>query len=254
YCEYIRIFFINYIFLIMLQKYLENYNINYILDLEEKKDLQYINIKKSWIKINEYKNVSDNDKFFFIKIIIYNSLISYQLSGTGEKRWQEFAEFLYQNFDKLLKNIELYKTFLINSKNNRRLINMKIKRLKKIDKFFEEVDNLNSLINYYQNMTSLNTKLAYCMKQKKTAKTIVFSIKMFAYSCRIVFDKIERFPFDICIPLDSRIKKIYEINTGNKNYKESEIIKYFDDISKKIKIAPLHIDSLLWVDYWKNEI
>jgi len=50
------------------------------------------------------------------------------------------------------------------------------------------------------------------MGQSVDAKTIVFSVKMFSYACRNVFGYLEYFPYELNLPLDSRLKKIYEKN------------------------------------------
>lgn len=58
-------------------------------------------------------------------------------------------------------------------------------------------------------MFEFNAKIAQIMNQKQDAKTIVFTTKMFGYGARIVFEKIIKYPFEIQIPLDSRLTRIY---------------------------------------------
>jgi len=72
------------------------------------------------------------------------------------------------------------------------------------------------------------------MNQNIYDKTIVFSIKMFAYAMRALGYKFKPFPFEIAIPLDYRLKKI------------NPDLNYWFYVSKQTNIPPLHIDSLIW--------
>jgi DNA-(apurinic or apyrimidinic site) lyase len=96
------------------------------------------------------------------------------------------------------------------------------------------------------------------MERPRDSKTLTFTIKMFGYGARIIFKKIVYYPIDINIPIDSRLKKIYEINTNQKpsnNIKQKKMIaKYFANLSNQYKIPPLHLDSILWIDYRKKYI
>jgi DNA-(apurinic or apyrimidinic site) lyase len=69
--------------------------------------------------------------------------------------------------------------FIKQSKNNKRFIDTKVKRLYKLKDFIDLY-----IVNqkkYYGNMLHLRDDLAKVMKQKKDAKTIVFAVKMFSY-------------------------------------------------------------------------
>ena len=56
---------------------------------------------------------------------------------------------------------------------------------------------------------------------------------------------------DINIPVDSRIKKIYKLNT-DKEADESQIREFFANLSQKHKITPLDLDTILRLDYRKT--
>jgi DNA-(apurinic or apyrimidinic site) lyase len=89
------------------------------------------------------------------------------------------------------------------------------------------------------------------MKQKKDAKTVVFAIKMFWYWARVAFGKVITYPYKINIPIDSRLTNIYE-----KIWKDNlKIEDFYKKLSKEKNIPPLHLDSVLWVNYnylmWK---
>lgn len=102
-------------------------------------------------------------------------------------------------------------------------------------------------------MKLFNKNISEIMSQKEDAKTIVFTTKMFWYWCRIIFKEFIKYPFDLTIPIDSRIIKIYEKETKKLN-NIKEIKKYFYDLSIEYNIPQLHLDSILWIWYWNNYI
>jgi DNA-(apurinic or apyrimidinic site) lyase len=126
--------------------------------------------------------------------------------------------------------------FLKQSKNNKRLINIKIKRIYKLDSFINSFKGKGKY--YYHNMISLRDILAKTMNQKLDAKTIVFAVKMFGYSARNLFDFVA-YPFEISIPIDSRLTKIFE---KYNDQTEININTFYQNISKNLKIVPLHLD------------
>jgi DNA-(apurinic or apyrimidinic site) lyase len=85
------------------------------------------------------------------------------------------------------------------------------------------------------------------MNQKITDKTIVFAVKMFGYAGRNIFGYVEYYPDILLLPIDSRLRKLFEIyGSGEQNIEE-----YYRNLSKQLNISPLHLDSLLWVNYDK---
>jgi N-glycosylase/DNA lyase len=110
----------------------------------------------------------------------------------------------------------------LQSKNNKRLLKIKINRINKVEEnkilLFE---NVNSILRKTENNTITKEDytefiefLAKIMKQKINDKTIVFAFKMFFYCLDIIKinnnnnDKIYMLPH-ILLPFDSRIKKIF---------------------------------------------
>jgi len=83
------------------------------------------------------------------------------------------------------------------------------------------------------------------MKQKKDAKTIVFAVKIFSYWARNIFKKINYFPEEINVPIDSRLIALFE----KYKWEYEDIWKFYLDLSKKLNIPELHLDALLWVNY-----
>lgn len=230
----------------ILYNQLKEYTIEDALDLE-KIDPQYKALEIL------YRDI-DDEKLFF-SLILVNSLLAYQLSSSWEEYWEEFSKkatlynskILTDNIEWLaLYIIKFFKDFLPNSKWNKRLLNMKLIRLWKIEYFLKQfIDNLD---NYLDNLVFLRDDLSSAMKQKKDAKTIVFAIKMILYWKSI--SKLET-PIniinEITIPIDSRLEKIFE------KYKEDsvDIKKFYRDLSIKLGIPEIHLDAILWINYKK---
>jgi DNA-(apurinic or apyrimidinic site) lyase len=198
----------------------------------EENDRQFIALKNLWKKWSKVSN--------YLGLIIANSIICYQLSWKWEDYWEEFWKYFSEksiNYENLI--FELWE-FIKQSKNNKRFVQMKLKRLEKLKLFF------NNFIwkeeYYYKNMIELRNDLAKIMKQKNDAKTIVFAVKMFSYWARNCFEKLVYFPDEINIPIDSRLQKIFD--TYKWDY--GDINKFYFDLSKKLKISELHLDAILW--------
>lgn len=200
----------------------------------ENEDRQFIALKKL--------EKTFNDKNVYLWLIVANSIICYQLSWKWEDYWEEFSSYFSWKDFKLNKIILELSNFIKQSKNNRRFVETKINRLKKIDNFLNNFDSK----KYFLNMINLRDELSFILNQKKDAKTIVFAIKMFSYWSRLIFGN-HICPDDIFIPIDSRLKKIFE--KYKENYVDEKI--FYDDLSKKIWIPPLHLDAILWVNYTK---
>ena len=200
----------------------------------EESDRQFIALK------NLYNNIKNKE--LYLALIIANSLICYQLSWKWEEYWEEFSKY-FSSYD--LEKDNLIKSlwnFIKNSKNNKRFIKTKIKRLEKIEVFLYEFIWRQEY--YYSHMLELRDKLAKTMKQKPDAKTIVFAVKMFSYWARDIFD-FTRFPKEICVPIDSRLIALFEKYKWDYN----DINKFYFDLSDKLYIPELHLDAILWVNY-----
>jgi len=79
------------------------------------------------------------------------------------------------------------------------------------------------------------------------AKTCCFAIKMYGYAFRAISGKVYVYPSTVPIPLDSRLQKIYHQSYGVAPL--STMIAYFSSLAKNHSLAPLHLDSLLWLQY-----
>ncbi len=238
-------------------------------------DSQFLSLKKliEKVKILVWKTSDPNFLGeYCLFLIIQNALICYQLSGRWEKYWQEFAvyleKYIFENFknsdftkyffapmnskeidndDFRNNNIEFWENFLSQCKNNRRFTSMKIKRIIKSLDILEDLSE--SFFWYYQNMDKLNTLIAKKMKQKENAKTVVFSIKMFGYGARVLFNQQICFPFKIQIPIDCRLTDFCAnyLQKDKEEIKNKEIEDFYKKLSDFLEIPPLHLDALLWL-------
>jgi len=201
---------------------LSKFSIEEILYFEENYDLQYRYLRFL------YKNIKNQN--LFLKLIVINSLLAFQLSYKGEKFWKIFSIYFSKHNDNIYNNflsfIDLY---------NRRFKEIKIKRLNKIYNWIKDKD----LLIYKDDLVKFNSEIAKVMGQNIYDKTIVFSTKIYGYGLRIIGYKII-YPFEIFIPIDNRIGKI----SKDKNY--------WIKLSKEINIPLLHIDSLIWITMGLN--
>jgi len=203
----------------------------------EKNDIQYKALE------NLYKNIKD--KTIFLQLIIANSLVCYQLSWTWENYWQEFSEY-FSNKD--IKNTitDEVDIFIRNSKNNKRLVDIKSKRLQKSNIFIQDYQSRHKL--FLENPLIFAQDLKDTMNQKITDKTIVFTIKMWNYWCSISEKKVFILPFELIIPIDSRLTNLYEKYNSDKSLKIKE---FYHNLREKLSIPRLHLDAILWVEYEK---
>jgi len=217
---------------------LKQFTLDDIRFVEEKVDEQFKALQYL------YNNLDTDSRKYFLPLIIANALVSYQLNTTGEQYWWEFAKYFSSKEINQENFLQLFRDFLLNSKGNKRYLNVKIRRLEKFSKHIETLKEREQY--YYNNMSKLNDFLARVMNQKREAKTIVFAVKMFGYGARIKFNKFVLFPFDVAIPLDSRIQKLTSKLT------DEDPIEFWFHISRETNIPPLHIDSLVWTAMGKT--
>lgn len=239
-----------------LFKKLEKYNLADAIKFEQN-DRQFLALKKLWesiFKDSETSSQWQNNNldlqkekkiYFYLSLILGNSIVCYQLSGKWEDYWEEFSKYFSDKFreDFLpLDLIDLLANFLKVCKKNKRFTDMKIARLQKFLPFLEEF--LGKEKYFYENMTELQEKIAKTMKQKKDAKTVVFAVKMFSYGARNIFDFVE-FPNDLLIPIDSRLTNLFEKYW---NFDE-KIEDFYKNLSLDLKIPMMHLDAIVWTSY-----
>lgn len=233
----------------MITEIVDKYSFEDVIAIEES-DRQFLALKWAWdhIKNRDFGQIDKNlVQEAFLKAIVYNSMITYQIAWSGELRWEEFANKLKSDFDILLvdfiqwkHSLDRWYNLMTTSKYNKRLYNIKLSRLKKLSEF-----QLKSMAFYYENMLDLWSDLSEAMSVDKGSKTISFAVKMFGYPARVVYEKFIPYPLEISIPVDSRIRKLFLSNYGK--ISDKEIIAKVFELSQKSGIAPLHLDSLFWV-------
>ncbi len=192
----------------------------------EESDRQYKALKEL------YQALKDRELFF--KLVLLNSLLSYQLQMKGEDYWEKFSSFFKEN------PLEEFERFL--SLYNKRFLPSKVKRYKKALRCVNSLFEKHSLKELGRELPLLVKSLSECMGQKSDAKTIVFAAKMFTYAYRIVFNTYPEGLWEIEIPLDSRLKKILPS------------LKEWREVSEKVGIPPILLDALIWVPMGKNPI
>lgn len=228
----------------ILLKKLEKYGLEDAIIFEEN-DRQFLALKNLWEKI-EKKSWDLQDKiFFYLGLILGNSLVCYQLSWKWEDYWEEFFYYFSDKFEKNMNYFEIIKLlseFLMVSKKNRRFTDMKLKRLEKFANFLKNFFGKEKY--YYENMDIFREELAEIMNQKKDAKTIVFAIKMFSYGARNIF-WFRKIPEDFLIPIDSRLMSLFL-----KYWRHNEKIDdFYKEIANNLKIPMMHLDAIIWTSY-----
>ncbi len=214
-----------------LREILKKLGIECARTIEERVDLQFDALR------NLYGLLRDPE--IFLKLVIANSIVSYQLTAKGEDWWWEFSRYFSANPPEGSIR-EAYSLFLPNSRTNRRLVASKLKRLKRLEPFLQSLTLEDLKTYYFENMAGLRNELARVMDSKKSAKTIVFSVKMFGYGARIAFSEFVPYPMGIEIPDDVRI------NAYTKRFTNEPAPAFWTRIAEEVGIPPLHIDSILW--------
>lgn len=232
-----------------IEQFIQKYDISKIKKLEQN-DPQFLALKQA------RKDIKNKDENLFLYLTIQCALVGYQISGSGELWRTEFWNKISDDRDilKSLRNEKKSNTnrryqFLTTSKYNKRIYNIKTKRLVKFENILQDDLDLQS---YSNKMSTLQQMISKTMNRPKQSKTITFAIKMFGYACEIINKKETIYPMDIFIPIDSRIKKIYATQFPDNDIDEEKIQEYFNTLSIHYNISPLHLDSILRLDYWKS--
>ncbi|WP_297506759.1 N-glycosylase/DNA lyase [Thermococcus sp.] len=199
--------------------------------IEERVDLQF----EALARLRE--NLKNDE--LFMKLVIANALVSYQLTGKGEDWWWEFSRH-FSSEPRIEGIAEAYARFLPSSRTNRRLVAGKLRRLERLEPFLNSLgmDDLRRF--YFEDMVGLRDELASVLGSKKSAKTIVFAVKMFGYAGRIAFGEFVPYPMEIDIPDDVRI------NAYTRRFTSEPPVGFWRRIALETGIPPLHIDSILW--------
>ncbi len=202
-----------------LVKVLENFS-KKELDLLESLDRQYLALQRLYSSLGEPE--------LFLKLVVVNALMSYQLQMKGEKYWETFGEYFSEN-----PGLENFRQFI--EAFNRRFLNAKLKRLEKVLRCVEGLFQRYSLEELGDDLKSMVSELARCLGQKPESKTVVFAAKMFMYGYRIAFGRDPSNGEEIDIPLDSRLSKI------------SPRREFWRELSRRTGIPQIRLDGVIWI-------
>ena len=239
-----------------VSKFIAKYSLDDVLKIEQN-DSQNLAIKHAWETIRDQYGDSMSARNSFLYLLIQTALVSYQVAGSWPLWWDEITQKIAADFGDvwpLLREGQCpgerwYKT-LTNSHYNKRLYNNKRNRLVRFYKYFGEYFNVETIDYeyFYNDMKSLLQYIMSTTKATSISKTAVFAIKIFGYGARRVYDDLKIFPMDISIPLDSRLRKIWKLELGE--VRDTDLLNWFNELWKKHGIPPLHLDSLLRIEYW----
>ncbi len=225
-------------------EFIKQYNLHDITFTQvlktESNDRQFLALRSLWLGVSGRLAVES-----YLFLVITNALVCYQLSGKGEDYWEEFAECVAEELPTVASFgdvVAFFSAFLPNSVCNKRLVEVKLKRVEKLREFYAEFIERGQAREYYNDMLSLAESLASVMRQRVTDKTILFAIKMFGYAGRVVYGKFIQYPFELSAPIDSRLIKLAP--KGLKNI--TEVREFYNKIAKELQIPPLHLDAILW--------
>jgi DNA-(apurinic or apyrimidinic site) lyase len=191
----------------------------------EKIDRQYKALERL------YRALEDKELFF--KLVLVNALLSYQLPTKGENYWENFARYFSEH-----PELEKFEDFL--KKYNNRFLSSKLRRLQKVLRAIKPL-TLKDFAQFCKNPERLLNYLSRKLNQDRESKTLVFTVKMFIYACRVVTGKDIIAPHTVFIPLDVRLKKI------------SPEREFWLKLGKEIGIPLLHLDAVIWVTMGAKE-
>jgi len=130
--------------------------------------------------------------------------------------------------------------YLPHSRNNRRLTRQKARRLAKAAPFLLSL-NTETVHRYHRDMTSLARDLARTLGTDPESKTVVFAVKTFGYAAREITGEYVPYPFDVPIPVDSRITKI------TRRITDEDPVTFWNRVAERTSVPPLHLDTVLWL-------
>lgn len=188
-------------------------------------------------------------------LAVLNSLVSYQLSSKGEDYWMEFSRYSFKagNPDDLARE---FMDFLINSKGNKLLRDVKALRIKKFLNSKAHVEIYVKFHDLLKDLRGLREVIKRVLNVEGSEKTVVFAIKMFYYASRVCGNYVVP-PMDIELPVDRRIAAVtytsgivdsesaVVIEEVMRNYKTVQ--KVWMEISRLSNIPPLNLDSIIWI-------
>jgi N-glycosylase/DNA lyase len=113
-----------------LESYVGQYTFTDIITIEES-DRQFIALQEAWRKVCDLGMTQE----LFVYLAVECALISFQVAGSGPDWWEEFGAKVMSDCAILMtlehSNVDWRYDFLTHSRYNKRLYNIKRKRLEK---------------------------------------------------------------------------------------------------------------------------
>ncbi|MGC9121843.1 MAG: N-glycosylase/DNA lyase [Thermogladius sp.] len=131
-------------------------------------------------------------------LVVANSLVSYQLSTTGEVYWTEFAKWVVSSAGGLY---EVHRGFLESTRFNRARLLDKLDRLSRFYASRLAAELEADPLRYCGNLQGLVEELARTMGGSPEDKTIAFAGKMLRYVCLACGSETKG---DVAVPVDRR--------------------------------------------------
>ena len=219
-----------------LSEVLRELSLSDVLAFEER-DPQFIVVKKLCTALN--------DPGLVAVLVAMNSVVSYMLTGRGEKHWGYFSEYFSRNRPSDL--CRDFKAYVMKSPYLARGRDVKVNR---IDRFCSA-----KLHDKLRDLTNLNEAwrlLANGLRSPINSKTVVFAIKMLYYAYRACGVNVKP-PEDLPVPVDYRIATLTQcsglINADVKLLmsRQGIVQEAWGRVTRLSGIPQVNLDSLLWV-------
>ncbi|MGC9009090.1 MAG: N-glycosylase/DNA lyase [Sulfolobales archaeon] len=206
---------------------------------------------------NLYRELNDCSSLALLTVL--NSIVSYQLSTTGEDYWWEFSR--YQEFKKYSRNPEMlwdaFRRFLLSSRGNTSAREIKLRRISRLREEEFHIEIYAKFSDYAKDLGSFARRLSEILRQSIYDKTIVFSVKMLYYVARICNMKIGGFE-EVKIPVDRRVAAVSFTSEMVDVVDNRDVVEYimrekktalraWDIVSETSGIPLIKLDSLIWV-------
>jgi DNA-(apurinic or apyrimidinic site) lyase len=206
---------------------------------------------------NLYRELNDCSSLALLTVL--NSIVSYQLSTTGEDYWWEFSR--YQEFKKYSRNPEMlwdaFRRFLLSSRGNTSAREIKLRRISRLREEEFHIEIYAKFSDYAKDLGSFARRLSEILRQSIYDKTIVFSVKMLYYVARICNMKIGGFE-EVKIPVDRRVAAVSFTSEIVDVVDNRDVVEYimrekktalraWDIVSETSGIPLIKLDSLIWV-------
>ncbi|NJE30095.1 N-glycosylase/DNA lyase [Thermococcus sp. 18S1] len=185
----------------------------------------------------------------FATLMVMTGLNDYQLKGPAEEKyWPSLHRLIKEN--PVPETPEGMKNILSKFYTKERLKKAKLQRLDKfLDSYLAQELWTSNPEDVSNNFKKIWTDLSRVMKQKKSAKTIVFAMKTLGITLILV--GYTDFDFSgIPIPVDVRVKRLTSEISG-KDLADDDIRRFWNEVLREIKktqpkVNMIHLDSLVW--------